>query len=61
MIEAGYPASSPEDFEAVALISREIEGPAVCALSRAVASNPGLRQGACQSQTTTDTHWDRSL
>ena len=36
VIEAGYPASSPEDFEAVQLISREIEGPAVCALSRAV-------------------------
>ena len=36
VIEAGYPASSPEDFEAVQLISREIDGPAVCALSRAV-------------------------
>ena len=36
VIEAGYPASSPEDFEAVQLVSREIEGPTVCALSRAV-------------------------
>jgi 2-isopropylmalate synthase len=36
VIEAGYPASSPEDFEAVQLISREIEGPTICALSRAV-------------------------
>ena len=36
VIEAGYPASSPEDFDAVQLISREIEGPSVCALSRAV-------------------------
>src|SRR5581483_300575 len=36
VIEAGYPASSPEDFDAVQLISQEIEGPAVCALSRAV-------------------------
>jgi 2-isopropylmalate synthase len=36
VIEAGYPASSPEDFEAVQLISTEIEGPAICALSRAV-------------------------
>jgi 2-isopropylmalate synthase len=36
VIEAGYPASSPEDFAAVELISSEIEGPAVCALSRAV-------------------------
>src|SRR5512146_2903593 len=39
VIEAGYPASSPEDFEAVQLVSREIEGPAICALSRAVASD----------------------
>jgi len=36
VIEAGYPASSPEDFEAVQLIAREIEGPTICALSRAV-------------------------
>ncbi len=39
IIEAGYPASSPEDFEAVQLISQEIEGPVICALSRAVASD----------------------
>ncbi|SPE31097.1 2-isopropylmalate synthase [Candidatus Sulfopaludibacter sp. SbA6] len=36
VIEAGYPASSPEDFEAVQLISREVAGPVICALSRAV-------------------------
>jgi 2-isopropylmalate synthase len=36
VIEAGYPSSSPEDFEAVQLISQEIEGPVICALSRAV-------------------------
>jgi 2-isopropylmalate synthase len=39
VIEAGYPASSPEDFEAVQLVSQQIEGPVVCALSRAVASD----------------------
>ena len=39
VLEAGYPASSPEDFTAVQLISREIEGPVICALSRAVASD----------------------
>jgi len=39
VIEAGYPASSPEDFEAVQLVAREIHGPAICALSRAVASD----------------------
>ncbi len=39
VIEAGYPNSSPEDFQAVELISQEIEGPAICALSRAVPSD----------------------
>jgi 2-isopropylmalate synthase len=39
VIEAGYPASSPEDFAAVQSISQEIDGPAICALSRAVPSD----------------------
>jgi 2-isopropylmalate synthase len=39
IIEAGYPNSSPEDFEAVKLLSREIQGPTICALSRAVAAD----------------------
>jgi 2-isopropylmalate synthase len=36
IIEAGYPNSSPEDFEAVRQIAEEIEGPTICGLSRAV-------------------------
>lgn len=36
IIEAGYPNSSPEDFEAVRRVAEEIEGPIICALSRAV-------------------------
>jgi 2-isopropylmalate synthase len=36
IIEAGYPASSPEDFESVKRIALEIEGPTICGLSRAV-------------------------
>ncbi|MCC7176408.1 MAG: 2-isopropylmalate synthase [Bryobacterales bacterium] len=36
VIEAGYPASSPEDFKSVQLVAQEIQGPSVCALSRAV-------------------------
>jgi len=39
IIEAGYPASSPEDFEAVRSICTEIDGPVICALSRAVPSD----------------------
>jgi 2-isopropylmalate synthase len=36
VIEAGFPASSPEDFEAVRLISEQIEGPVICGLTRAI-------------------------
>ena len=36
IIEAGFPISSPKDFEAVELISKEIDGPVICGLSRAV-------------------------
>jgi 2-isopropylmalate synthase len=36
IIEAGFPASSPDDFDAVRRIAHEIEGPTICALSRAV-------------------------
>ena len=35
IIEAGFPASSPEDFEAVRLISEQIDGPIICGLTRA--------------------------
>jgi hypothetical protein len=35
VMEAGFPAASPGDFEAVFPIAREIEGPTVCALARA--------------------------
>jgi hypothetical protein len=33
IIEAGFPASSPEDFEAVRLISEQIQGPVICGLT----------------------------
>jgi 2-isopropylmalate synthase len=35
VIEAGFPASSPGDFEAVQLISREVRNATICALSHA--------------------------
>ena len=38
VIEAGFAASSPGDFEAVKTIAREIKGPTICSLARA---NPG--------------------
>lgn len=36
VIEAGFPISSPGDFEAVAQISTHIKNPIICGLSRAV-------------------------
>ncbi|MCD6175657.1 MAG: 2-isopropylmalate synthase [Planctomycetes bacterium] len=36
VLEAGFPISSPKDFEAVELIAKEIQGPIICGLSRAV-------------------------
>jgi 2-isopropylmalate synthase len=34
VIEAGFPITSPGDFEAVEAISRRVEGPAICGLAR---------------------------
>ena len=36
VIEAGFPASSPGDLEAVQRIARETEGPVICGLARCV-------------------------
>ncbi len=36
IIEAGFPASSPGDLEAVQRIAREVHGPTVCGLARCV-------------------------
>ena len=36
VIEAGFPISSPGDFESVETIAREIKGPVICGLARAV-------------------------
>jgi 2-isopropylmalate synthase len=34
VIEAGFPITSPGDFEAVQAISREVQGPVICGLAR---------------------------
>src|SRR5258707_7694577 len=36
IIEAGFPITSPGDFEAVKAIAREVEGPIICGLARTV-------------------------
>ncbi len=46
VIEAGFPATSPGDFEAVSLIAREVRKPIICGLARAV---PGDVDAACDA------------
>ncbi|MBN1384302.1 MAG: 2-isopropylmalate synthase [Elusimicrobia bacterium] len=36
VFEAGFPASSPGDFEAVSLIAKKVKGPIICGLARAL-------------------------
>lgn len=36
VIEAGFPFSSPKDFEAVSRIASEVEGPTICGLARTI-------------------------
>jgi len=39
VIEAGFPASSPGDFDAVQTIAREVEGAVICGLARCMESD----------------------
>ena len=39
IIEAGFPITSPGDFEAVQAIAREVEGPVICGLARTAKSD----------------------
>jgi len=36
VIEAGFPVSSPGDFESVRTVAKEIKGPVICALARCI-------------------------
>lgn len=36
IIEAGFPVSSPGDFEAVKAVAEEVKGPIICGLARAI-------------------------
>ena len=46
IIEAGFPVSSPGDFDAVERIANEVEGPEICALSRIVEKDITAAWGA---------------
>ncbi len=56
IIEAGFPISSPSEFEAVQRIVQEIEGPVICALSRAVEADVRAAGEALVTGTNTRIH-----
>ena len=52
VIEAGFPAASPDDLAAVQRIAREVgteSGPIICGLARAVESDIRTLLGRCSS------------
>jgi len=48
VLEAGFPVSSPGDFKAVEMISKEIRKPIICGLSRAVEGDIKIAAEALQ-------------
>src|SRR5947209_5536680 len=48
VIEAGFPITSPGDFEAVQAISRQVEGPIIAGLARAHVADVDAAWGAVQ-------------
>ncbi|MCZ8156996.1 MAG: 2-isopropylmalate synthase [Leptospira sp.] len=49
IIEAGFPVSSPVQFNAVSRIAREVEGPIICALARSLRPDLESARDALQS------------
>ena len=56
VIEAGFPCSSPEDFNAVKTIAQNVEGSVICALSRAVMADIDACGKALQGATHSRIH-----
>ena len=48
VIEAGFAASSPGDFQAVSTIAKEVKGPVICSLARAHPNDVDQAWGAVQ-------------
>src|SRR3984957_3428103 len=73
IVEAGFPITSPGDFESVQAISREVEGPVICGLARTAkqdidaaweAVRDAQRAGGARIHTfiaTSDIHIERKL
>src|SRR3954467_605650 len=70
IIEAGFPITSPGDFEAVQAIAREVEGPVICGLARTAKQDIEAAWNAIRESerprihtfiATTDIHIERKL
>jgi 2-isopropylmalate synthase len=70
IIEAGFPITSPGDFEAVQAIAREVEGPIICGLARTAKQDIEAAWNAVQDSerprihtfiATSDIHIERKL
>jgi 2-isopropylmalate synthase len=70
VIEAGFPITSPGDFEAVQAIAREVEGPVICGLARTSAQDIDAAWNAIKDSerprihtfiATSDIHIERKL
>ncbi len=51
VIEAGFPISSPGDFEAVKSIAKEVKGPIICALARSIEKDIDASYGSVKYST----------
>ena len=49
VIEAGFPISSPGDFEAVKTVARNVKGPVICGLARALEKDIDAALGALKA------------
>jgi 2-isopropylmalate synthase len=70
IIEAGFPITSPGDFEAVQAIAREVEGPVICGLARTAVGDVDAAWNAIKDSerprihtfiATSDIHIERKL
>ncbi|MBN2453546.1 MAG: 2-isopropylmalate synthase [Candidatus Omnitrophica bacterium] len=49
VIEAGFPVSSPGDFESVKMVSKSVKGPVICGLARSLEKDIDAAYGAVKS------------
>ena len=62
VIEAGFPVSSPGDFESVDAVSKIVKNAIVCALSRSVENDIKIAAQALKKcKISKDSHWNRHI